>query len=161
MKLVQIGVIHTPFSQASGAPLQPSMTRGAKGAVEVFEPFVVGLRDLEGFDRIWLLYCFHRASAPQIEIMPFLDSAARGLFATRAPCRPNPIGISSVGLIGIAGNTLQVEDVDMLDGSPLLDIKPFVPDFDCYGVKGCDCLSSILSNSQAHPSNGRFECKIS
>jgi tRNA-Thr(GGU) m(6)t(6)A37 methyltransferase TsaA len=135
--LKPIGVIRTRFHQPKDTPIQPSMAGGARSTVEVFEPYRQGLKDLEGFDRIWLIYWFHRASEPKLLVTPFLDNQQRGLFATRAPTRPNPIGISSVRLLRVEGKILTVADVDILDGTPLLDIKPYVPQFDCYAVKKC------------------------
>jgi tRNA-Thr(GGU) m(6)t(6)A37 methyltransferase TsaA len=125
-----IGVIHTPFTDPKGMPIQPPGAAGVKGTVEVFEAFRPALKDLDGFSHVILLYHFHRARPFQPHVVPFLDSQPRGLFATRAPNRPNPIGLSVVRLLEIKGSTLHVEDIDILDGTPLLDIKPYVPGFD-------------------------------
>ncbi len=111
------------------------MAEDAQGEVIVFAEFAEGLRDREGFERIWLLYWFHCTAEPHLRVRRFLDEAKRGLFATRAPCRPNPIGMSSVRLLEVRGNVLRVGEVDIVDGTPLLDIKPFVPQFDCYEVE--------------------------
>jgi len=136
MQVDPIGVIHSPFEGPKGAPIQPRAAEGAVGTVEVFEPFAEGLADLEGFERVWLLYWFDRAAAPRMTVTPFLDNRPRGLFATRAPCRPNPIGMSPVRLLRVEGRVLHVADIDVLDGTPLLDIKPYAPAFDCYpGVR--------------------------
>jgi tRNA-Thr(GGU) m(6)t(6)A37 methyltransferase TsaA len=135
-----IGVIRTPFRKPKGTPIQPSVAAGARGTVEVFEPYREGLKDLQGFDRIWLIYWFHRAPESRLLVTPFLDTERRGVFATRAPARPNPIGISCVRLLRLDGNILTVADVDILDGAPLLDIKPYAPRFDCYQVKRCGWL---------------------
>ncbi len=132
MRLEAIGVIHTPFAAAAGTPIQPKLAGGAQGTVEVFQPYAAGLKDLDGFERVWLLYWLHRAPPARLQVTPFLDSVERGLFATRAPCRPNPIGLSPVRLLRVDGNVLHVADVDMLDGSPLLDIKPYAPQFDVF-----------------------------
>lgn len=134
MQLKPIGVIHSPFKEAQGTPIQPRMAEGAEGTVEVFEPYAEGLKDLEGFERIWLLYWFDRASAMRLIVKPYMDDAERGLFATRAPCRPNPIGLSNVRLLERKIRVLRVADVDMLDGTPLLDIKPYAPRFDAFDV---------------------------
>ena len=134
MKLQAIGVIHSPFKQAKGTPIQPKFAAGAEGQVEVFEPFAEALKDLEGFERIWLLYWFDRAGKFRPRVKPFLDKSEHGLFAVRAPCRPNPIGISPVRLIAVEGRILRVADVDILDGTPLLDIKPYAPQFDVFEV---------------------------
>jgi len=125
-----IGTIHTPFSEQSGTPIQPAMSQGAAGRVVVLDEFAAGLSDLASFERIWLVYWFHRASPPKLMVVPYRDNVERGVFATRAPCRPNPIGISVVRLKQLSGSTLEVLDVDILDGTPLLDIKPYVPRFD-------------------------------
>jgi tRNA-Thr(GGU) m(6)t(6)A37 methyltransferase TsaA len=129
-----IGVIRTPFTQSAGTPIQSSVAGGADGRVELFAGFEEGLKDLDGFDRIWLLYYFHRASKQSLIVRPYLDKVGRGVFATRAPARPNHIGMSAVRLLRIEQNTLLVSDVDMLDGTPLLDIKPYVPAFDHFEV---------------------------
>lgn len=125
-----IGVVHSPFQKPAGMPIQPGGASGIAGTVEVFEEFAAGLKDLEGFSHIILLYHFHRSPGSELRVVPFLDSVPRGVFATRAPRRPNPIGLSVVKLTRIAGRTLHIENVDILDGTPLLDIKPYVPDFD-------------------------------
>lgn len=129
-----IGTIHTHFSQATGTPIQSSVANGAEGTIELLAEFELGLKDLEGFDRIWLIYQFDRASDPQLIVRPYLDPAEHGIFATRSPARPNKIGMSPVRLLGIQGNRLQIADVDMLDGTPLLDIKPYVPAFDHFPI---------------------------
>ena len=125
-----IGIIHTPFKIPEGMPLQPAGASGIKGEVEVFSEYQAGLEDLDGFSHIILLYHFHRSKRFKLEVVPFLDSETRGLFATRAPNRPNPIGLSVVRLAGIDDRILRIENVDVLDGTPLLDIKPYVPAFD-------------------------------
>ena len=111
-------------------PIQPAGAAGVIGNVEVFEDFRAGLKDLEGFSHIILLYHFHRSQGFNLHVVPFMDSQIRGLFATRAPRRPNPIGLSVVRLLKIGNGLLHIENVDILDGTPLLDIKPYVPDFD-------------------------------
>ena len=139
MELKQIGMIHTPYREPGGTPIQPRAGEGVKGWVEIFEEFVPGLRDLSGFERVWLIYWFHRAAggAVNLSVKPFLDKKTHGLFATRAPVRPNLIGMSAVRLLRRSGNRLRVEDLDMVDGTPLLDIKPYVPQFDCFQGAAC------------------------
>jgi len=144
-QMTPIGVIHTPFREPAGTPIQPRRARGVRGTVEVFEKFQEGLKDLEGFERIWLLYWFHRAAPAQLRVVPYLDDKERGLFATRAPSRPNPIGLSCVRLLELRGNLLSVAEVDILDGTPLLDIKPYVPEFDGFRVRRCGWLESAAS----------------
>ena len=124
-----IGVIHSPFNDKTQTPIQPTRSH-ASGQVEVFPEYAPGLQDLEGFSHIYLLYAFHRSEGYSLKVHPFLDNELRGLFATRHPCRPNPIGISIVRLLARQDNILVIDGVDVLDGTPLLDIKPYVPDFD-------------------------------
>ena len=124
-----IGVIHTPFASRSGMPIQAARSE-AVGCVEVYPEYAPGLQDLDGFSHVILVYWFHCASSFSLTVRPFLDDHSRGLFATRYPARPNRIGLSVVELMAVEGCTLHVQGVDMLDGTPLLDIKPFVPAFD-------------------------------
>jgi tRNA-Thr(GGU) m(6)t(6)A37 methyltransferase TsaA len=132
LRLKPIGVIRTPFLEPAGTPIQPSRADGARGTVHVAGQFCRGLRDLEGFERVWLIYWLHKSREVSLLVTPFLDREQRGLFATRSPARPAPLGISAVRLIAIQENLLEVADVDMIDGTPLLDIKPYVPEFDSY-----------------------------
>lgn len=124
-----IGVIHSPFKEKSQTPIQSSRSL-ARGVVEVYPEFADGLQDLEDFSHIFLLYIFHQSSGYNLLTKPFLDNKLHGLFATRYPYRPNPIGLSLVQLIMREENKLEIQGVDMLDGTPLLDIKPYVPEFD-------------------------------
>ncbi|AFM24685.1 tRNA (N6-threonylcarbamoyladenosine(37)-N6)-methyltransferase TrmO [Desulfomonile tiedjei] len=133
MDLIQykpIGVIRSPFTDPEGTPIQPTGAIGIRGTVELNPEFVPGLKDLDGFSHIFLIYHLHLLKGYSLEVQPFMDSRTRGIFATRAPVRPNPIGLSVVRLIGIKGNILHIEDVDIVDKTPLLDIKPFVPVLD-------------------------------
>lgn len=125
-----IGIIYSSFRKPSEAPIQPSAGRGEKGKVEVFPEYSEGLQDLETFSHIILIYHFHLSGQHALKVRPFLDDWQRGLFATRAPARPNPIGISTVHLLKLKNNILHVENMDIIDGTPLLDIKPYVPEFD-------------------------------
>ncbi|MBN2432410.1 MAG: tRNA (N6-threonylcarbamoyladenosine(37)-N6)-methyltransferase TrmO [Acidobacteria bacterium] len=125
-----IGVVRSPFSKRAGMPIQPSRGKGVQATIELRPKLVAGLADLEGFSHIVLLYHFHHSSGYDLRVIPFLDTEKRGVFATRAPRRPNPIGLSVVRLLRIEGSILYIEDVDLLDGTPVLDIKPYVPDFD-------------------------------
>ena len=124
-----IGVIHSPFTNKSQTPIQSARSQ-AIGTVEIFLDFVDGLEDVEGFSHLILVYVFHRSSGYELRVKPFLDDQLRGLFATRHPCRPNPIGISIVRLLRCQSPVLEIEGVDVLDNTPLLDIKPYVPDFE-------------------------------
>lgn len=129
-----IGTIHTSFPEAKGAPVQPAAAKNAEGRIEIFNQYLPGLKDLEDFERIWILYWFDRACDTKLTVKPYLDDQEHGVFATRAPCRPNPIGISCIQLNQIEKNILFVSDVDMLDQTPLLDIKPYAPKFDHFEV---------------------------
>jgi tRNA-Thr(GGU) m(6)t(6)A37 methyltransferase TsaA len=128
----RIGTIRTPFKDAAGTPIQPLFGEGVEGEVDVNDEFAEGLTDLDGFERIWLVYAFDRSGPSRLVVVPYRDVSAHGVFATRAPSRPNPIGISAVRLLDRRGNTLRVKDLDILDGTPLLDIKPYVPAFDAH-----------------------------
>jgi len=137
-------------------PIQPSGARGVRGSVEIFERFAEGLKDIDGFSRIILIYAFHRSSSYRLITIPFLDSIPRGVFATRAPGRPNAIGLSCVRLAGREGATLTIEDVDILDGTPLLDIKPYVPEFDSYPDVSCGWLEKVAGGARSVRSDDRF-----
>ncbi|MHC4199032.1 MAG: tRNA (N6-threonylcarbamoyladenosine(37)-N6)-methyltransferase TrmO [Planctomycetota bacterium] len=125
-----IGVIRSPFDEPSNTPIQPVFAAGACGCVEVLQEYAEGLQDLEGFSHIYLVYVFHRVKGARLRVKPFLQDVEHGVFATRAPCRPSPVGLSIVRLVRREGAVLHVQDIDVVDGTPLLDIKPFVPRFD-------------------------------
>jgi len=137
----QIGTIRSPHTKAAETPIQPRGALGVTGRVEVFREFAEGLNDLSGFSHIYLLYHFHRASGMRLRVVPFLDSEQRGVFATRAPVRPNALGLSVVRLREVRGSVLIVENLDVLDGTPLLDIKPYVPAFDHWDVESTGWLA--------------------
>jgi tRNA-Thr(GGU) m(6)t(6)A37 methyltransferase TsaA len=153
MTSIAIRVIHTPFRQVKGAPIQPVFAPAAEGTVELLPEYADGLTDLAGFERVWLVYWLDRTGPARLRVIPFRDTIDHGIFATRAPCRPNPIGLSCVRLIAVAGNVLTVADVDMLDGTPLLDIKPYVPQFDAFPSVRAGWLDSSQNNTHA---DGRF-----
>ncbi|MBW2560319.1 MAG: tRNA (N6-threonylcarbamoyladenosine(37)-N6)-methyltransferase TrmO [Deltaproteobacteria bacterium] len=152
-----IGIIHSPFTKLEGMPIQPTGAAGVKGTAHVFEDFQAGLMDLDGFSHIILLYHFHRSQGFNNHVVPFMDSKPRGLFATRAPKRPNPIGLSVVQLDKIEGGILHIRNVDILDGTPLLDIKPFVPEFNTQGEVRTGWLKSPGKTSSSRKSDGRFK----
>jgi tRNA (adenine37-N6)-methyltransferase len=133
--LTPIGTIHTPHTDIRNMPIQPIAAEGIKGHIELFPEYAPGLRDLEGFSHITLLYHFHRVRGYELMVTPFMDTEPRGIFACKAPKRPNAIGTSTVRLTGIEGTVLHLEQVDMLDGTPLLDIKPFYPRYDNRDAK--------------------------
>ena len=126
-----IGVIRTPFDSPEGMPIQPGGAEDAVGTVSVADSYEPALRDLSGFSHCLLVYHFHRSEEPEsLQVEPFLDDTERGLFATRAPRRPNPIGLSVVEIESVSGTEVTVNGIDVVDGTPLLDIKPYVPAFD-------------------------------
>jgi len=151
-----IGVIHSPFKNLEDMPIQPAGARGAQGTVVVHPELSIGLRDIEGFSHLYLLYHFHRVKETRLEVTPFLDTQSHGVFATRAPVRPNPMGISVVRLVGREDNVLHILNVDVLDGTPLLDIKPYVPDFDVFDVDRIGWLEQSGKAVVQHRSDDRF-----
>lgn len=151
-----IGVIHSPFNSLDDMPIQPSGAEGIKGTVVVDEKYIDGLSDLDGFSHLILIYHFHLSDGFSLKVKPFLDDTERGLFATRAPRRPNAIGISVVKLTGVDGGTLRIENVDIIDGTPLLDIKPYVPEFDCANNIKTGWLSDRHIKARSKKSDKRF-----
>lgn len=125
-----IGVIHSPHTDPKATPIQPVFAEGIEGTAEVFPEFADGLNDIEGFSHLFIIFHFHRAGKPKLQVKPYLQDEVRGVFACRAPCRPNGIGFSVCRLVKREGNVLHLADMDILDGTPLLDIKPYVPRFD-------------------------------
>ena len=127
-----IGIIHTPFNSIKNMPIQPIAAENIKGYIEIFPEYTAGLTHLEGFSHIILLYHFHEIKGFDLMVTPFLDTKEHGLFSTRSPRRPNAVGISTVKLLGIEDNIIHIEMADMLNQTPLIDIKPYVEKFDCY-----------------------------
>ena len=156
IKYKQIGLIHSPYKEPRGTPIQPTAAMDIEGAVEVFSEYVEGLKDIEGFSHIILIYHFNRTKGFSLQVKPYMDNFQRGVFATRAPSRPNPIGMSIVRLTNVEGNTLHVRDVDIVDGTPLLDIKPYVPKFDVRITGKIGWLDKNVSKLSTAKDNGRF-----
>ena len=150
-----IGIVRSPHETTTGTPIQPSRARGIEGTVEINEEYVEALSDLDGFSHIILICHLHRASDLKLKVVPYLDTELRGLFATRAPSRPNPIGLSVVRLLGVDGRVLRIEGVDLLDGTPVLDIKPYVCDFDDQTEVRCGWLDEVRDRETA--ADDRFE----
>ncbi|BBB48994.1 tRNA (N6-threonylcarbamoyladenosine(37)-N6)-methyltransferase TrmO [Pelolinea submarina] len=125
-----IGIVHSPFTDLADMPIQPTGENAAQGALEIFPAFCGALTDLEGFSHIYAIYFFHKVSGWQSQVLPFLDDQPHGLFATRAPRRPNPIGLSLLEILAVDGCQIKVAGLDILDGTPLLDIKPYIPSFE-------------------------------
>jgi len=152
-----IGIIHSPFKDLEGMPIQPTGETSAPGTIEIYPEYAQGLKDLEGFSFIILLYHFHQVSRSSLMVTPFLGSEGRGVFATRAPTRPNPIGLSIVKLVKIDGSRLYVENLDILDGTPLLDLKPYVPEFDWRPDARIGWLESVKGKVRETRSDERFK----
>ena len=151
-----IGRIRSPYTDLSGMPIQPAGAKGTAGRVELDPEYVEGLKDLSGFSHIILLYHFHKSRSFRLTVTPFLDNTPRGVFSTRAPSRPNSIGFSIVRLIGIENHILQIEDVDVLDQTPLLDIKPYVPAFDSRSTVRIGWLEGKTDKDIGRKSDHRF-----
>lgn len=154
LSFIPIGVLRTPFREQPGTPVQPRWAGEAEGRAVVAEPFVAALADLDGFERIWLIYAFDRARSWEPLVVPYRDTVRRGLFATRAPARPNPIGLSAVQLVSVVGCEVRFRGADMLDGTPLLDIKPYVPAFDAWPAARAGWLDA--PGALADRADGRF-----
>ena len=149
-----IGRICTPFTDGEGTPIQPAYAQGATGEVVVDAGYADALEDVDGFERVWLIYWMDRAVPFRAHVVPYRDTRERGLFSTRAPCRPNPIGMSVVRLLGREGRVLRVAEVDILDGTPLLDIKPYVPEFDAHPSAKAGWFED--SGADRRTADGRF-----
>ena len=150
-----IGCVHSPFHDTQGMPIQPSRAADVRGSVVVEQEYVPGLKDLDGFSHIILLCHMHRSRPPELAVIPYLDDQERGVFATRSPSRPNAIGLSVVRLIGIEGATLEIAELDLLDGTPVLDIKPYIGEFDCRGTARFGWLEEARARKRL--SDQRFE----
>ena len=156
IKYTPIGVIHSQFKEPKGIPIQPSVAKGIEGTIEVFPEYAEGLQDVEGFSHIILVFHFHLVRKSSLKVKPYLDNKNRGVFSTRAPSRPNPIGISVVRLDKIEKTLLQILDVDIVDGTPLLDIKPYVPAFDVQETVKIGWLEKNIHKLSVSKNDGRF-----
>ena len=156
IKYNPIGIIHSPFSEAKGTPIQFSASKDIEGTIEIFPDFVEALNDLGDFSHIILIYHFHMAQKATLKVIPFMDDHEHGVFATRAPSRPNPIGFSIVKLNKINGNVLYVSGLDIIEGTPLLDIKPHIPGFDHIEVTKTGWLEKNVSKLPKTKDDGRF-----
>ena len=152
-----IGVVHSPHKTTEKMPIQPSGALGIKGRIEIFPEYAEGLKDLDGFSHIFLIYHFHRVTNKALTVIPFLDTTPRGVLSTRAPVRPNPIGLSVVRLINIDNSTLYVENIDILDQTPLLDIKPYIPDFDHFDADRIGWFQASSNHAARKKSDDRFK----
>lgn len=151
-----IGIIHSPFTKPEGMPIQPAGAAGIRGTAELWPEYMQGLKDLAGFSHIILLYHFHQSAGCRLQVTPFMDTKPHGVFATRAPRRPNAIGLSIVKLLQVEAATLHIENVDVLDGTPLLDLKPYVPDFDKQSEVRVGWLEGAKEAVDSRKSDARF-----
>ena len=152
-----IGIIHSPFKDVKGMPIQTTAAQGIAGTIEIEPDYAGGLKDIEGFSHIILIYHFHLSEGYSLEVKPFVDDHLHGVFATRAPRRPNPIGLSVIRLVKVEGSILHIEDVDIVDGTPLLDIKPYVPEFDVKEGERTGWLSEKANKIHDVKSDERFK----
>jgi tRNA-Thr(GGU) m(6)t(6)A37 methyltransferase TsaA len=153
-----IGVVHSPFKEPKNVPIQSSASKGTEGTIEVYPQYAEGLCDIEGFSHLILLYHLHLVAEGPLMVKPFLDDKPHGVFATRAPARPNRIGISIVKLAGKEGSILHVHELDILEGTPLIDIKPYVPEFDCRHQAKIGWFNGKICKLDSTKDDGRF-CK--
>ena len=156
MEVSPIGMIETPFKDLEGMPIQPTGAKGVKGRILIAPAYEKGLADIEGFSHLILLYLFHASKGFDLTVTPFLDNTPRGVFSTRAPRRPNPIGLSIVRLTARKGPVLDIQDIDVLDKTPLLDIKPYVPGFDIKAVTSTGWLEKTQGKAEHLKSDRRF-----
>ncbi len=151
-----IGVIRTPYTSLENMPIQPAGAKDVEGLIELNHIYADGLDDVDGFSRVILLYAFHQSQGWRLKTTPFLDNVPRGLFATRAPKRPYSLGLSIVRVTSRDANTLNILDVDMLDGTPLLDIKPYIPALDAHADGRIGWMEGRAHNAITIRSDNRF-----
>jgi len=152
-----IGIIHSPYDKLDDMPIQPKGAQEVEGHIILDEKYVAGLQDLDGFSHVYLLYSFHKATRTELLVTPFIDTQIRGVFATRSPLRPNHIGISIVKLTGVDGNKVVVKGIDIIDGTPLLDIKPYIEKFDAVKESRSGWLQASNEEISQKRSDKRFK----
>ncbi len=157
IKYKPIGIVHSPHKKPKGTPIQSSAATDVKAIIEIFPEFTKGLADLEDFSHIIILYHCHLARKASLKVRPYMDKNVHGVFSTRAPSRPNPIGLSVVRLASIKDNLLYIQDVDILDETPVLDIKPFVAEFDVREVAKTGWLEKNVNKLPESKDDGRFQ----
>lgn len=155
-KIEPIGTIHSPYQTIEDMPIQPKGAATVTGHVLLNDQYIAGLQDIEGFSHIYLIYSFHQANRTELLTTPFLDKQQRGVYATRSPLRPNHIGISIVELTKVEGNRIEIKGVDILDGTPLLDIKPYVEKFDAVKNSTSGWLQASNKEIKNKRSDNRF-----
>jgi tRNA-Thr(GGU) m(6)t(6)A37 methyltransferase TsaA len=151
-----IGIIHSPFKNPKGTPIQPTAAKDIEGIIEIYPEYMEGLQDLDEFSHIILLYHCHFSDKMLLKVKPYMDDIQHGVFATRAPSRPNSIGLSIVSLIKIEKNLLYIKEIDIVDGTPLLDIKPYVQEFDYRENSKNGWLEKNIKKLPKAKDDGRF-----
>ena len=154
-----VGVVHSPFTTLDGVPLQSVAAAEVAGQIEIWPEFAPGLKDLDGFSHLHVVTHLHRGAPGGLEVVPYLDDTVRGIFATRSPRHPNPIGLSVVRLVAVAvaDRVLEVAGLDLLDGTPVLDLKPYVPKFDAVAAERTGWLHDTADRVHRVKSDGRFD----
>lgn len=156
IRVEPIGVIRTPFTSLEDMPIQPGGGRDVLGELIIEPHYSEGLADLDGFSHLYLIYLFHRVADTKMSVIPFLDDKPRGVFATRAPVRPNHLGLSVVELVEVAGCRVKVKNLDVLDNTPLLDIKPYIEQFDGVAESRSGWMEAVREEVEEKRSDGRF-----
>ena len=153
-----IGTLRSPHAEVAGMPIQPVGARGVLGHIEVAPEYAAGLMDLEGFSHVIILYHLHRINGFDLLVRPFLDTKDHGIFATRSPKRPNAIGFSVLELVGVEteGGVVRLRNVDILDGTPVLDIKPYVPAFDVWQAERIGWFAGKVDEAETCKADERF-----
>ena len=151
-----IGIVRSPFTQPAGMPIQPSRAHAVEGSLELDREYWDGLQDLDGFSHLLLVAHLHRASSAQLQVVPFLDTRPRGIFATRAPARPNPIAVSVLRILRVEPGRVHVAELDLLDGTPILDIKPYVPEFDVRVAASSGWYAAAARKDECVVADARF-----
>ena len=151
-----IGIVHSPFKNPEGTPIQSVSAKEAEAVIEIYPGYVEGLKDLDGFSHLYILFHLHLVTRMPLTVIPFLDNIPHGVFATRSPARPNPIGLSVVLLDRIVDNKLYVRQIDILDGSPVLDIKPYISQFDVFETSKNGWFDNRKRDMDIQKDDGRF-----
>ena len=152
-----IGIIYSPYKEPRGIPIQPTAAKDIEGIIEIFPEYTEGLKDIQGFSHIILIYHLHLSKEFSLKVKPYMDDNMRGVFATRSPSRPNPIGISIVRLNKVDNNILYIRNIDIVNRTPLLDIKPYVPEFDIWKVERIGWLDKKINKLSKVKDDGRFK----
>jgi len=156
MQIDDIGIINTPYSSLEKMPIQPSGAKEVMSSLTIKQEYAQGLKDLEGFSHIFLIYYFHEAKRSALEVIPFMDTRSRGVFSTRSPLRPSHIGMSLTQLVSVHDNIVTIRGIDVLDGTPLLDIKPYIPQFENLNEVQTGWMNKKASQVSDARSDDRF-----